>query len=481
MRNILRLKSGRDSALIRKFTILFSLMSLLPFVILAVIFFGFVAKGRTKINSDLFFLIVFAIGIFAFAGFLIIRKTFANLIKVSQDAKDILAGNFSKRINIKTAADTEIQEIARAFNEVVQQLENNIQQLEKSRNTLQSVLLKVSRGVSSAENIDVFLDLILETTVDALDGKSGLLLIIDETQKELIIKSSHGLDDAYTKNKRIPLEEEIVGWVIKQKKPLLIPRLNKIATAEGKSPAFTPPLICAPLIFQGKVIGAISVSGKKQEVNFQEDELIILSNLAFQIALAMENARLNSDNQKIYLETVTALALAVEARDLYSRGHCDRMNEYSVKVAQALGLDTQRIEVIRQAAQLHDVGKIGISDEILKKTGSLNELERRLIEQHPVIGEGIIIPLHSFWRLRDPIRHHHEWLNGQGYPDHLKGDEISLEARILAVVDSFDAMTTDRPYRKGMDLQKAKQELLKYKGIRYDERVVDTFIKIMNL
>lgn len=481
MRNILGLKSGRDSALIKKFTVLFSLMSLLPFVILAAVFFTFVAKGQTKINSDLFFLIVFSIGIFAFAGFLTIRKTFTNLIKVSQDAKDILAGNLSKRINIKTAGDAEIKEIARAFNEVVQQLENNIEQLEKSRNTLQSVLLKVSKGVSSTENINVFLDLILETTVDALDGKSGLLLIIDEAQKELIIKSSYGLDDAYSKNKRIPLEEEIVGWVIKQKKPLLIPRLNKIVVTEGKSPAFTPPLICAPLIFQGKVIGAISVSGKKQEVNFQEDELIILSNLASQIALAMENARLNADNQKIYLETITALALAVEARDLYSRGHCDRMNEYSVKLARALGLDAERIEIIRQAAQLHDVGKIGVSDEILKKAGPLNELERKLIEQHPAIGEGIIIPLHGFWRLRDPVRHHHEWLNGQGYPDHLKGNEISLEARILAVVDSFDAMTTDRPYRKAMDLQEAKQELLKYKGIRYDEKVVDTFIKIMNL
>ena len=118
---------------------------------------------------------------------------------------------------------------------------------------------------------------------------------------------------------------------------------------------------------------------------------------------------------------------------------------------------------------------------ILKKQGPLTEFEHKLIEQHPVIGEGIIIPLHTFSALRDPIRHHHEWLNGEGYPDHLKGDEISLEARILAVVDSFDAMTTDRPYRKAMDSQQAKQELLKYKGIHYDEKVVDAFINCINL
>ncbi len=480
MKNILRLKVGEEPSLIRKFTVLFSLMSLLPFVILAGIFFVFI-KGQTKINHDLLFLIVFSIGIFAFIGFLSMRKTFLNLMRVSRDVKDVLAGDLSKRINIKASGDTEIKELAHAFNEVVQQLENNIKQLENSRNTLQSVLLKVSRAVSSANNVDVFLDLILETSVDALDGNSGLLLLIDEAQKELIIKSSYGLDDSYFKDKRISLEEEIVGWVIKQKKPLLIPRLNKIAATESKSAAFAPPLICAPLIFQDRIIGAVSISGKKQEVNFEEDELIILSNLASQIALVMENARLSSDNQKIYLETVTALALAVEARDSYSRGHCDRINEYSGKIARALGLDTERIEIIRQAAQLHDVGKIGISDEILKKESALNELERKVVEQHPIIGEGIIIPLHGFWRLRDPIRHHHEWLNGEGYPDHLKGDEISLEARILAVADSFDAMTTDRPYRKGMDFQEAKQELLKYKGTRYDEKVVDTFINCMNL
>lgn len=481
MRDVLGLKSGKDSVLIRKFTVLFTLMSLLPFVILAAMFFAFVTRGQPKINSDLFFLIVFSIGIFAFIGFFKIRKTFVNLIKVSQDAKVILSGDLSKRIDVKTAANSEVGELARAFNEVVQQLENNIKQLERSRNTLQSVLLRVSKGISSTDNINVFLDLILETTVDALEGKSGLLLIINEAKKELIIKSSYGLGEAYSKGKKIPLEEEIVGWVIKQKKPMLIPHLNKIATAEGKSPAFMPPLICAPLIFQGKIMGAISVNGKKQQTNFEEDELIILSNLAAQVALAIENARLNTDNQKIYLETVTALALAVEARDLYSRGHCDRMNEYSVKVARELGLDDKRIEVVRQAAQLHDVGKIGISDEVLKKRGPLNEFERKLIEQHPIIGEGIIVPLHTFSALRDPIRHHHEWLNGEGYPDHLKGDEISLEARILAVVDAFDAMTTDRPYRKGMDFQQAKQELLKYRDIHYDGKVMDAFFKVMNL
>jgi len=175
------------------------------------------------------------------------------------------------------------------------------------------------------------------------------------------------------------------------------------------------------------------------------------------------------------------LAMAVEARDVYSRGHSDRISEYSEKIARELQLPEQRIKAIQEAAQLHDVGKIGISDEILLKAGMLNDTERQIIEQHPVIGEGIIIPLHGFSHLRDAIRHHHEWVNGQGYPDHLKGSEISMEAKILAVADCFDAMTTDRPYQKAKDFQQAKEELLRHVGERYDKQVVDALIKALNL
>jgi HAMP domain-containing protein len=479
MKSILRLKSVEDASVVRKFSVYFSLMSLLPFVILAVAFFIFSSRGEIKVNSNLFFWAVFIVGLFAFIGFFAMRRTFTNLMRVSADVKDILSGNLSKRIQIKAGGNNEVSQLAQAFNEIVQQLENNIEQLEKSRTTLQNVLIKVSSGVSSSNNIDAFLDLILETTVNALNANTGLLLMFDEAKEEFVVKSFYGLDSSY-RDKHIPLDEEVVGWVVRQKKPLLIPRLHKIKTGEVKISAFEPPLICSPLMFQGKIIGALSVSSKKTADNFEEEELVILSDLSAQIALAMENARLSSDNQKTYLETVTALALAVEARDLYSRGHSDRVSEYSVKLAEAIGLSQQQIKTIREAAQLHDVGKIGISDEILRKPDILNEVEHNIIEQHPVIGEGIILPLHGFSHLRDPIRHHHEWLNGEGYPDHLKGEEISLEARILAIVDSYDAMIIDRPYRRAMSTQEAKEELLKYKDIRYDGKLVDAFIKCMN-
>ncbi len=475
----LKLKSIDNASVIRKFSVLFSLMSFFPFIILSALFIYLKSKGITHLNLNLLFLAAFSVGFFSLMGFFSMRQSLVNLTKISEGTRDILKGKLPTRIDINASGDTEVAQIARAFNEVVQKLELNLQELQRSKSTLQSVLGKIASGVSSTQNIDAFLDLILETTVSALSAKNGLLLISDDEKEELIVKSTFGLASSYySRDQHIPIGSEMVGWVVKQNKPLLIPRLHKSTAVkqDNAEAVFQPPLICTPLIFQNRVVGAISISGKDKDANFEEDELMILSNLASQIALAIENAKLNSDAQKTYLETITALALAVEARDPYSRGHSDRVSKYAIKIAQKLGLDEERIRKIKEAAQLHDVGKIGISDEILRKPDILNDYEKQIMHQHPIIGEGIIIPLHGFSHLRDPIRHHHEWLNGEGYPDHLKGDEVTLEARILAVADVFDALTTDRPYRKGLDFNQAKEELLKYKGTHYDAKVVDAFI-----
>jgi HD-GYP domain-containing protein (c-di-GMP phosphodiesterase class II) len=144
-----------------------------------------------------------------------------------------------------------------------------------------------------------------------------------------------------------------------------------------------------------------------------------------------------------------------------------------------MGLSENQIKIVKEAAQLHDVGKIGIPDDILRKPGSLDEGEFEAIRQHPAIGEGIIIPLHGFFPLRDPIRHHHEWLDGTGYPDHLKGDDISIETRILTACDAYDAMTSNRPYRKAFTLEQAKAELIRFKDTRYDSNVLDALFFVI--
>jgi len=233
------------------------------------------------------------------------------------------------------------------------------------------------------------------------------------------------------------------------------------------------------MIYQNRVLGVLMVSGKITGGSFGKDELLIVSNLAGQTAIAIENERLNQDAERTYLETVSALAMAVEARDPYSRGHLDRVSQYAVDIAKKMNLSEDLIKDIKDAAELHDVGKIGIGDDILKKPAPLNSEEEEMMRKHPIIGEGIVKPLRSLSRLSDIIRHHHEYLDGTGYPDGLKGDQIPIGARVLLVADSFDAITTDRPYSLKLTFEKAKEELKKYAGIRYDKKVVDAFLGII--
>jgi len=152
---------------------------------------------------------------------------------------------------------------------------------------------------------------------------------------------------------------------------------------------------------------------------------------------------------------VCTLALSIEAKDPYTEGHCDRLSKYSVALAERLGLHEELRIALRRAGTVHDVGKVAVPEHILLKPGPLTPDERKVIEAHPVVGERICAPLKSFRHVLPIIRHHHEKMNGTGYPDHLAGDAIPLTARILSVVDVYDALTTDRPYRKALSPEEA--------------------------
>jgi HD-GYP domain-containing protein (c-di-GMP phosphodiesterase class II) len=451
-------------------------MSLLPFLIIAYLFKEYFTSGSISLSVDSLFILLFLVGAGTLAGFYGMRKSILKIQKVIQQATQALSKDIPGLSEIKSE-DSEITQLTHAFNEITKDLENNIKRLESSKRTMQYVLSKLTMGISSLQTIDTFLDLIIEITTNAVYAKVGVLMLLDEEKQELYIKSASGIEESL-KNMRLKVGEEGPGWVAKYKKPLLIPRLHKINNQVEKDP-FAPPLLCVPMVYQDKLIGILAVAGRLSADNFQEDELIIISNLASQTAIAVENDRLNLDAEKTYLETISALALAVEVRDPYSRGHSDRVSQYSVKVAEKLGIAQDEINDIKNAAELHDVGKIGISDGILKNIGMLNEEEMELMRNHPIIGEAIVKPVHSLTRLCSIIRHHHEWLDGEGYPDKLKGDEIPQGAKILSVTDSFDAMTTDRPYRNALSFEKAKEEIKKYIGIRYDRKVVEAFLSVV--
>lgn len=183
--------------------------------------------------------------------------------------------------------------------------------------------------------------------------------------------------------------------------------------------------------------------------------------------------------REVFISTISALAAALEARDPHTSGHAERVAKYAVKVGQELGLDRERLDLLEYVAILHDIGKIGIPDHILQKPGAFTEGERRLMRRHSAIGAGIISRIKQLEMGADWVLHHHERYDGRGYPDGLAGDEIALESRILTVVDSFDAMMSDRPYKRAMTLEEAREELARCSGTQFDPEVVEAVLRVL--
>jgi HD-GYP domain-containing protein (c-di-GMP phosphodiesterase class II) len=183
-----------------------------------------------------------------------------------------------------------------------------------------------------------------------------------------------------------------------------------------------------------------------------------------------------NENRELFLGTVKALAAAIDGKDPYTRGHSERVSRFSIAIAQGLGLPDEEIEKIRISALLHDVGKIGIDDKILKKPSALTDEEFAVMKQHPQKGYKIMSQIPAMKEFLPGMYMHHEMINGQGYPQGLKGEEIPLQARIVSVADTFDAMTTDRPYQKAMKFEEALALIKKFVGTRYDDQVVASLV-----
>jgi len=183
--------------------------------------------------------------------------------------------------------------------------------------------------------------------------------------------------------------------------------------------------------------------------------------------------------EKSYLGVIKALMTALDAKDSYTAGHATRVTDYALKTGQAMGLLPERLKVLEEAALFHDIGKIGIPEQVLNKPAKYSEAERIVIQNHSTIGYDIINSIHYFAEHAKIVRHHHEWYDGTGYPDGLKGQSIPLEARILAVADTYDALVTDRPYKKGLLKEAAMEIIRREKNTHLDPVVVDVFLKII--
>lgn len=344
-------------------------------------------------------------------------------------------------------------------------------------------LLEVGRVVSSTLDLRELLTKIMSTATKVMRCETSTVYLVDEQTNELYFHIVSGDPNVGAKLQeiRLPMGTGLAGWCAQNNKPVIVPDTEKdprfFKGADKKSGFVTRSMICVPMRLKDRVVGVLQVLNRTGDIPFNDHDLETLENVANQAVSAIENARLYENIQKVYLSTIEVLATAIDAKDPYTQGHSRRVTQYSVAIAEEMNLSPKEVENIRYAGLLHDVGKIGIKDSIIRKPGRLTDEEYAIIKKHPAIGAKILRPVDFLADKIPGVLHHHEYFDGRGYPDHLTGTTIPLAGRIICVADAFDAMTTNRPYRKGLTVKTAIGELQKFSGKQFDPECVEAFLK----
>lgn len=230
-----------------------------------------------------------------------------------------------------------------------------------------------------------------------------------------------------------------------------------------------------PIMVKGTAVAVLSI-GSKRPSAFTTDDISTLENLVSQIGVALENARLVADLQELFLSTIKTLSKAIDAKSPWTMGHSERVTSIALTIAERLGFDKVQLKDLELAGLLHDIGKLATYETILDKPERLTDDELSLMKQHPGKGAEILQPIRQLAGIIPGVKHHHEYYDGTGYPDELKGEEIPLMARILTVADTVDAMGADRPYRKGRPMEVIISELKRCSGTQFDPELVETFL-----
>lgn len=250
-----------------------------------------------------------------------------------------------------------------------------------------------------------------------------------------------------------------------------LPHLDKLLRESGMQS-----LLAIPLVSKETVNGVLLL-GDTDADRFLKDDVFTIEKIADQMAVALGNARLYEDMKSLFISTVASLANAIDAKSPWTKGHSERVMQVAANIARELGLDDATIERVRLGGLLHDIGKIGIIEAVLEKPEKLSEDDFPPMRLHPEKGVAILAPIEQLKDVLPGILHHHEHYDGSGYPDKLRGEAIPIEARIIAVADSFDAMVSERPYKKGDSVEAALEELKRVAGSQFDPAIVECFNK----
>ena len=368
----------------------------------------------------------------------------------------------------------------------------------------QQTLREASEGMTLVTDDKKLLNLIVRVVAKNIRVRSAGIFQLDEAKDRYVLKIRRGSNRKHT-GYSLSKDHALVSWLKEHKEALLYDELEDWLKSErflSKEKGLKEKLvfikdelgsmdgiICVPSFGKAKLVGFLVLGEKLSGDIYTQEDMHLLSTLASEAAIAVENAKNFMELEKArererqsYIQTVLALAQTVDEKDSYTHGHLECVVYYGLQVAEELRSSSEfkgviNTEDLETALRLHDIGKIGVPDAILNKNGKLNREEWSVMKQHCEIGSRIVEPIAKLKNVGRIIKHHHEKYDGTGYPDGVKGEEIPLESRIVSVVDSYHAMVSDRPYRKALPEAVALKELRDNIGKQFDPVVVGAFVK----
>jgi putative nucleotidyltransferase with HDIG domain len=342
-----------------------------------------------------------------------------------------------------------------------------------------TLLYRLSQAFSETLDLTVIQKTALREIADSLDVKKVCLFLLNSTRDGLELIGGIGVAPGDLGHIYFPQGQGPAWQVVSTGQSLIANDVSGLPEYVPASASETT-LLLVPLSTKRGLEGVLTVSGKCPTSEFTSKDEKLLAAIAHQMGAVWENARLYRETRELFLNTVEALAAAIDAKDPYTHGHSRRVTDFSMAIAHELPISEQELELIRISALLHDIGKIGVDEAILRKPDRLTNEEFGEIKKHPGIGADIMNRVKTLSRFIPGMIDHHEKFNGSGYPLGRKGDEISLAGRIIAVADTLDAITSDRPYHpghKGKPDEVALGEIQKCSGTHFDPDIVAAFFR----
>ena len=362
-------------------------------------------------------------------------------------------------------------------------IENHQRELEarvQEQTRIIRALFQMANQLNALETMGDVLGSVSRSVHRHVRSERVLVLLREEKKDTLVYANSTGLEEHRLKRMGISIQDSVVQEIFNAEEAIRIQEAQGAGNQESiLSHLGELPWLGVGLRHRKEPFGLILAAERLAKGDYTKEELRILTYIGDSASVAIHNQMISQRLRLSYLNIIQALAFAIEAKDPYTRGHSERVGQYAASLAGRLGLSEEEILVIRNAAILHDIGKVEISRYIIHKPARLSEDEYADMKNHTAIGEIMVEGIPFLEEAKPLIRHHHERWDGDGYPDGLKGEEIPLGARILAIADMYDALTTQRPYRNDTSKERAILQLRKEKGKHLDPNLLEAFIEMV--